>query len=57
MNNDTGVKCDTYPRISIMRLRRSYSEAPGNKGNPKNSSATIHPKDHISMAVVYLNKG
>lgn len=44
----------TYPSISIILLRRSYSEAPGNKGNPKNNSATMQPKDHISMAVVYL---
>lgn len=44
----------TYPSISIIRFRISNSEAPGNNGNPKNNSATIHPKDHISIAAVYL---
>lgn len=43
-----------YPRISIIRFKRSNSEAPGNNGNPRNNSATMHPKDHISIAVVYL---
>lgn len=28
----------------------SYSEAPGYKGQPKNSSAITHPNDHISIA-------
>jgi len=46
-----------YPSISIIRLRRSNSEAPGNNGNPRNNSATMHPKDHMSIAVVYLEKG
>jgi hypothetical protein len=45
-----------YPSISIIRLRRSNSEAPGNNGNPRNNSATMHPKDHMSIAVVYLEK-
>lgn len=45
-----------YPRVSIILMRRSYSEAPGNRGNPKNSSATIHPNDHMSIAVVYLKE-
>lgn len=46
---------EIYPRISIILLRRSNSEAPGNNGTPKNNSATIQPRDHMSMAVVYLN--
>jgi len=45
-----------YPRISIIRFKRSNSEAPGNNGNPRNNSATMHPKDHISIAVVYLTR-
>ena len=28
----------------------SYSELPGYNGHPKKSSATTHPKDHMSMA-------
>lgn len=28
----------------------SYSDAPGYRGHPKNSSATTQPKDHISIA-------
>jgi hypothetical protein len=32
----------------------SYSDAPGNKGNPIYSSADMHPSDHMSMATVYL---
>jgi len=43
-----------YPSISIILLRRSYSDAPENKGKPRNNSATMHPNDHISIAVVYL---
>lgn len=43
---------NAYPRVSIIRLKISNSEAPGNNGNPRNSSATMHPKDHISIAVV-----
>lgn len=43
-----------YPSISIIRFKRSNSEAPGNNGKPRNNSATMHPKDHISIAVVYL---
>lgn len=50
-------KRKAYPRISIIRPRRSNSEAPGNRGNPRNNSATMQPKDHISIAVVYLEKG
>lgn len=50
-------KKKAYPSISIIRLRRSNSEAPGNNGNPRNNSATIHPKDHISIEVVYLERG
>lgn len=46
----------TYPSICIIRFSRSYSEAPGNKGNPRNSSATIHPNDHISIELVYLTE-
>lgn len=49
-------KQEGYPSISIIRLRRSNSEEPGNNGSPKKSSATMQPKDHISIAVVYLNK-
>lgn len=47
---------NTYPRMSIIRLNKSNSEAPGNNGSPRNNSATMHPKDHISIAVVYLKK-
>ena len=50
------TKARAYPSISIIRLRRSNSEAPGNNGSPKKSSATMQPKDHMSIAVVYLNK-
>lgn len=46
----------TYPRMSIIRLNKSNSEAPGNNGSPRNNSATMQPKDHISIAVVYLSK-
>jgi hypothetical protein len=44
----------TYPSISIILLKRSNSEAPGKSGNPRNNSATMHPKDHMSIAVEYL---
>jgi len=40
--------------MRIILRRISNSEAPGNKGRPKNNSATIHPNDHMSMAVLYL---
>jgi hypothetical protein len=50
-------KIVAYPIISIILLKRSNSEAPGNNGNPRNNSATMHPKDHISIAVVYLIMG
>lgn len=43
-----------YPRILIILLRRSNSEAPGNNGSPRNNSATMHPNDHMSIAVEYL---
>lgn len=40
--------------LSIARVTSvptwSYSEAPGYKGQPKNSSAMTHPNDHISIA-------
>lgn len=49
-------KSEAYPSIWIIRLRRSNSEAPGNNGSPKNSSATMQPKDHMSIAVEYLEK-
>lgn len=52
--NTQELKKESYPSISIIRLKRSNSEAPGNNGSPRNNSATMHPKDHISIAVVYL---
>jgi hypothetical protein len=45
---------ETCPRIVIIRWSTSYSDAPGNSGKPMNSSATMQPKDHMSIAVVYL---
>lgn len=43
-----------YPSILIILLRISNSEDPGNRGSPRNNSATMHPNDHMSIAVVYL---
>lgn len=56
-SSGTNMNRECYPSIFIIRLRRSNSDAPGNSGSPKNNSATMHPKDHISMAVVYLDEG
>ena len=41
------------PIISTMRTSRSCSEAPGNSGSPRNSSAAMQPSDHMSMATSY----
>ena len=41
------------PIISATRVRRSCSEAPGNRGSPRNSSAATQPSDHMSMATLY----
>lgn len=42
----------TYPSISTIRDTWLYSELPGNKGSPRNSSVAMQPKDHISIALV-----
>lgn len=52
----TNMNMKAYPSIFIIRLRRSNSDPPGNNGSPKNNSATMHPKDHMSIAVVYLDE-
>ena len=31
----------------------SYSVAPGNRGQPRNNSASTQPRDHISIASSY----
>ena len=41
------------PIISTTRVSRSCSEAPGNRGSPRNSSAATQPSDHMSMATLY----
>lgn len=38
------------PSISTMRETWLYSEEPGNNGRPRNSSTTMHPRDHMSIA-------
>ena len=40
----------------IIILNWSYSECPGNRGNPNISSNRMHPRDHMSMDPVYLFK-
>lgn len=55
-SSGTNINMKAYPSIFIIRLRRSNSDPPGNSGSPKNSSATMHPKDHMSIAVVYLDE-
>lgn len=47
------VGAEPYPSISTIRNSWLYSELPGNNGRPRNSSATIQPKDHMSIAPVY----
>lgn len=42
----------SYPSISTILDTWLYSELPGNKGKPKKSSAAMHPRDHMSMALV-----
>ncbi len=50
------ISCYTaYPNMSTIRKSWLNSEDPGKRGNPRNNSAQIHPKDHISMAELYLN--
>lgn len=44
-----GVKQPTSTHLAS----RSCSEAPGNKGRPRKSSAATQPKDHMSMALLY----
>ena len=39
------------PSVSHMRVIRLYSEAPGNSGRPRNSSAITHPRLHMSMGM------
>ena len=41
------------PLISIIRASCSASLSPGKIGMPVNSSATMHPKLHMSIAYVY----
>lgn len=41
------------PYNSIIYANCSISLSPGNSGNPVYNSATIAPKLHISIAVVY----
>lgn len=54
LTTDVQVTSTTYPNISTILNSWLYSELPGNKGNPKNNSATIQPKDHMSIEAVYL---
>jgi len=44
---------DGIPHTSIIIANYSISSSPGNNGNPIQNSAIMHPKDHISMLVVY----
>jgi hypothetical protein len=39
------------PSVSHMRVIRLYSEAPGNSGRPRNSSAITQPRLHMSMGM------
>jgi len=41
-----------YPNKFTINFTCSYSDVPGNNGNPIKSSAAIQPSDHISMAFV-----
>lgn len=48
---EKGKRCVHLPAPrAISTPTWSYSEAPGYKGQPKNSSAMTHPNDHISIA-------
>ena len=47
-------RTETYPSMQIILLSRSNSDPPGNKGRPRNNSATMQPNDHMSIAVLYL---
>lgn len=48
---DKGNRCVHLPAPRAISIPTwSYSEAPGYKGQPKNSSAMTHPNDHISIA-------
>jgi hypothetical protein len=42
------------PSISVMRDTWLYSDDPGKSGNPKKSSTTMQPRDHMSIAEEYL---
>src|SRR5690625_2855906 len=39
-----------FPSISTMPDTWLYSDDPGKRGRPRNSSTTMQPKDHMSMA-------
>lgn len=41
------------PQTSMIIANYSISSSPGNSGNPIQNSAIMHPKDHISIEVVY----
>jgi len=41
------------PKTSMIIENYSFSLSPGKSGNPVNSSTAMHPKLHMSMAVVY----
>ena len=41
------------PSIWLMYRIWSYSEAPGKRGQPRNSSASTQPSDHMSIASPY----
>lgn len=41
------------PSISTIRETWLYSDDPGNSGRPRNSSTTIQPSDHMSIADEY----
>jgi hypothetical protein len=43
----------THPSMSVMRDTWLNSLVPGKMGRPKNSSTTIHPSDHMSIAAEY----
>ena len=50
---DSSIASGGNPRVSTILVSRLYSEAPGNRGNPRNSSAMTHPKLHMSIGAPY----
>ena len=41
------------PRVSQILDKRLYSDAPGNRGRPRKSSAATHPRLHMSIGMPY----